>query len=660
MRRLLVRLSLLAIAALGIAAAPTGGGGERGPQRRPAAVSGEDASNARVIVKYRAGSSLMRPLAAARVGPRPQHAAALGRRLSLPLVDGRVLGARTQAMRGVGLSSSQLAERLAAQPDVEWAVPDRRRRISAAPNDPLFGPGQTTVTPAAGQWYLRAPDASTPSAINAVGAWELTPGDSSITVAVLDTGVRFDHPDLAGKLHPGYDFVRDAPTANDGNGRDADASDPGDWTTAGECGHGEAASDSSWHGTQVAGIVGAATDNGQGIASVGRKVMVLPVRVLGRCGGFDSDIIAAMRWAAGIGADPGVNPHPARVINLSLGSSGPCEAPYREAIVELNAAQVTVVAAAGNETGLAVDTPANCPGVIAVAGVRHAGTKVGYSNLGPEIAISAPAGNCVNLTGTCLYPLVTTTNSGLTAPGAHVYTDGGDTATLGTSFSSPIVAGTVGLLLSVKPALTPTQVRSALQASARPFPGSGSEPGTPVCRAPDGVDQLECYCTTGTCGAGLLDAAAALALVAPAQVPAPTVAIGAPSATLAVGASTTLAAQNATAFGGRTIVGYRWTITAGAASASLTGAADGAAATVVGAAPGSVVVTLTVTDSAGATGTSAFEITVTAPVQPPAPGGTGGGAVGLPWIAGLLAAVWGLRRRPSGHSINRSARTTID
>ena len=259
----------------------------------------------------------------------------------------------------------------------------------------------------------------------------------------------------------------------------------------------------------MAGIIGAATNNGQGIASVGRNVMVLPVRVLGRCGGFDSDIIAAMRWAGGVSADPVFNAHPARVINLSLGSTGSCNASYRAVMTELTAAGVTVVAAAGNDTGQAVLVPANCPGVIAVAGVRHAGSKVGYSNIGPEVALAAPAGNCVNLSGACLYPLLTTHNTGTTSPGANSYSDSFD-PTLGTSFASPIVAGVVGLMLSVDPTLTAAGIRTALRATARAFPSSGPDPAVKACRRPDGVDQLECYCTTSTCGAGLLDANAAV------------------------------------------------------------------------------------------------------------------------------------------------------
>ncbi|MBL0090593.1 MAG: S8 family serine peptidase [Ideonella sp.] len=260
LRSLLLVLGLALLGPALLAAAP-----ERGPLRRAWKAAPEDPSNARVIVKYRAGSRLMQALAVGRAAPLPQHANALAKRLSLPLSDGRVLGRHTQGLRGVGLSSSQLAARLAAQPDVEWAVVDRRRRWSYVPGDPYFAAGQTGELPAVGQWYLRAPDATIVSAVNAVGAWDLTRGSSALTVAVLDTGVRFDHPDLANKLYPGYDFIKDIPTAGDGNGRDANASDPGDWTNDDECSPGEPASSSSWHGTQVSGLVAAASDNGIGI-----------------------------------------------------------------------------------------------------------------------------------------------------------------------------------------------------------------------------------------------------------------------------------------------------------------------------------------------------------------------------------------------------------
>lgn len=529
--------ALLLTALLWFAAAPEAGAvpREAGPRHAlaPAPMAAEDSEQARVIVKYKADGGLRRAQSnrnaeAGEPSTPPRHASRLATMIRAPLTDGRVLGPHTQALRGQGLSSTELVRRLRTLPDVEWAVVDERRRIHNLPNDPYFGDNQRNITPTVGQWYLRAPTAEVVSAINAVGAWTSTTGSASVVVAVLDTGVRPEHPDLQGKLHPGYDFVGldrggAATTANDGNGRDSDPTDPGDWTNANECSAGEPASPSSWHGTQVAGLVGAATNNGVGMAGVGWNVMVLPVRVLGRCGGYDSDIIAAMRWAGGISQNVGVNavvnvpnPYPARVINMSLGSQGTCTAAYQEVVNDLRTAGVTVVAAAGNDTGLKVSVPANCPGALAVSGVRHIGSKVGYSNIGPEVALAAPAGNCVNLQGPCLYPLLTTINLGQRQPGANGYSDSSDYS-VGTSFASPLVAGTVGLMLSADPSLTPSKIREILQATARPFPTSrplaaGEEP-VPACRAPDEKDQLECFCTSTTCGAGMLDAGAALARV---------------------------------------------------------------------------------------------------------------------------------------------------
>ena len=380
------------------------------------------ATSARVIVRMRSAASTSAQILSATttsgiVAPL-RNAQSLSQRIGSTLADGHSIDAHTQLVYAAGITSEALAAKLRALDDVEFAVPDQRKRAFAAPNDPLYPAGQTATTPAAGQWYLHAPTTTTPASINAEVAWAITPGSASIVIADIDTGVRFDHPDLAAKLLPGYDFISDVPTANDGDGRDGDASDPGDWITAAEdaqsggefqgCGQ----SDSSWHGTETAGLLGASTNNGLGMASIGHDVMVMPLRALGKCGGYDSDIQAAMLWAAGISV-PGVpvNTHPARVINMSLGGAGACEASYQSVLAQVTAAGVVVVASAGND-GLAVNSPADCPGVIAVAGLRHFGSKVGYSSLGPEVALSAPAGNCVNATGTCLYPLLTTRNTG--------------------------------------------------------------------------------------------------------------------------------------------------------------------------------------------------------------------------------------------------------
>jgi serine protease len=579
---------------------------EQGPRRalpQPVAQDG----TARVIVKLRSDAELLRQQAqtAAARSTGPQLAAALGRRLGLALSDGRGLGPRMQVLRASGLDSATLARRLAADANVEWAVEDQRQFALAAPNDPLYPDGAGGSTPSVGQWYLRAPTGLQVSGINIEAAWAQTTGNASLVVAVLDTGIRAEHPDLAGKTLPGYDFVgysgvASVATANDGDLDDADPSDPGDWITSAENSSGEfrdcGVDNSSWHGTQVAGLIGAATDNGIGMAGSGRDVKVLPVRVLGKCGGYVSDIVAGMRWAAGLSvAGVAANPHPARVLNLSLGGSGPCSAAYADAVAEVIAAGVTVVAAAGNE-GLAVGAPANCSGVIGVAGVRHVGTKVGYSSLGPEVTLSAPAGNCVNLSGACLYPLLTTTNAGTTSPTSSSYSNSANYS-VGTSFSSPLVAGTVALMLSANPALTPAQVTTALKATARPFPTTGGDDGTAACQAPGSVAQDdECYCTTSTCGAGLLDAGAA---VAAAQGTLAGFSFSASS--VLVGDSVTLDASASTVASGRSISSYLWEVASGASLVQFNSATNASTATLATLGAGTASVRLTVTDSAGAT-----------------------------------------------------------
>ena len=653
MNRTSMNRTVRAIGSLGIAACLAAGamfahGAERGPARKPASVAAAE-TEARVIVKFKTDSTLTRALAA-RTSGGPQNAQALSARLGMVLRDGRELGERSQLVFASGMSSAALAARLAAQPDIEYAVVDGRQRALAAPNDPRYGAGQST-TPAAGQWYLRAFDSTTVSAISAETAWNITTGSASVVVAVLDTGIRPEHPDFQGKLYPGYDFIHDLPTAADGDARDADASDPGDAVTSTDIANGVPGctnSDigpSSWHGTQTAGLIGAATNNGVGMASIGRDVMLLPLRVLGKCGGYDSDIQDAMRWAAGI-AVSGVpaNAHPAKVVNLSLGSSGSCNSAYQDVVNQLAAMGVVVVAAAGND-GLAVGTPANCSGVIAVAGARHTGTKVGYSDLGPEVAVSAPAGNCVNLTGTCLYPLLTTSNSGtFNGPVSSIYTDGDNHISIGTSFSAPLVSGTAALMLSANPGLTPTQVRAMLTGSARPFPSSGAAPiqrvtGGPVvpvaaCEAPSATAQdYECYCTTSTCGAGLMNAGAAVTWA----VLTPNISVSAtdPQA----GSTVTLSDAGSQTYGGTTITGHQWAIAGGTGLASFSGGTNASTANLLVSAAGTVTVSSTITDSAGRQSTTSATINVTE-----ASSGGGGGAFDPLWLAGVLLAALVLSR----------------
>lgn len=618
------------------------------------------AGDARVIVTFKADSAIGRQQvlgSASRAESAAQRsterAQVLGARVGLALRGGANVSERTQVVLASGIGSEQLARRLAADANVESVSVDVRRHRYAAPNDPLYPAGQPADPgPAVGQWYLRAPAGDVKSSIDAETAWAVTTGKSSVVVAVLDTGVRFDHADLAAKLLPGYDMISDAVIAGDGDGRDADASDPGDYVSAADLAahpdtfDGCDVSDSSWHGTQTASLVGAATDNGIGMASIGRNVRVLPLRVLGKCGGYDSDIQAAMRWAAGLDV-PGVpsNPTPAAVISMSLGSDGACSSSYVAVVKEVVDAGTLVVAAAGNSAGRAVGTPARCAGVFAVGGLRHAGTKVGYSDLGPQVAISAPAGNCVNLEASepCVYPIVTALNAGKTTPVAKssIYSDAWNYSA-GTSFAAPLVAGTAALMVSARPALLPADLRSLLQSSARPFPKTGGDNGdgsvVPVCSAPGDFDQLQCYCTTSTCGAGMLDAGAAVTAASTPNAVIARIAVSPDAPT--PGDTITLSAAGSVAGSGRTIVGWRWEITNGGGIVdAFAGATNQATASVVPSGTGSFGVRLTVTDDLGNTGVASDSVAVAWPAS-----SGGGGALGPAWLAGLLASVIAVHR----------------
>jgi serine protease len=648
-----------------------------------AQVGGASASAlpARVIVKFRADSPVLRMQALSATSRPTAQALALGQRIGVALSAGRLVSERSQVVFASAMTSQQLAARIATQSDVEYAVADEKKYIVAVPNDPFYTTRAVTPTnggPSVGQWYLKPPGpagtglvpGTAPAAINAEQAWDITTGSTSIVVADLDTGIRFDHPDLQGNVIPGYDMVSpddgasgtNFSSANDGNARDSDAADPGDGIiqadksnpvfAGGNC----AVANSSWHGTQTAGLIAATTDNGVGIAGVGRTVKLMPVRVLGKCGGYDSDIEVGMLWAAGVLSSSELsamklpaNPTPARVLNMSLGGSQVCSQAYVDAINRVNAAGVVVVVAAGNSGGNAVGSPASCPGALGVTALRHVGDKVGFSDLGPQIAIAAPGGNCVNTGGgPCLYPIMTTSNSGAIAPVAGaagaIYTDSFNTS-IGTSFSAPLVSGTVALMLSAQPALTAAQVKATLQATARPFPTSGGSANIPTCTAPGTAAQDECYCTTSTCGAGMLDAHAAVLSVSGVQAAiALTTTTPTPGQDVALNSSSVESA-------GHTVASYAWQIlNAGSTGATITSAANAASVVVRPTAAGSFVIQLTTTDNLGFVSSATLSVVVVAPVvvTPPAsvpPAATssgGGGALGVGWLLLLLTAVLAL------------------
>lgn len=367
-----------------------------------------------------------------------------------------------------------IARKLAALPDVEYAEPDYVMRPTLLPNDPSY----------AAQWHY-----SGTFGVNAPAAWDITTGSASVRVAVIDTGIT-DHPDLAGRWVGGYDFIADVATANDGNGRDSDPHDPGDWVTAGMCGLGEPAENSSWHGTHVAGTIGAASNNGVGVAGINWVSPIVPIRVLGRCGGFTSDITDGMRWAAGLTvAGVPANANPAKVMNLSLGGPGSCGSTFQNAINAVNATGAIIVIAAGNSnTNASNHQPGNCSGVVTVASTDRDGNRAFYSNFGTVVEISAPGGE-TNTNSPSPAPqngVLSTLNSGLTTPGSASYA-----YYQGTSMAAPHVAGVLSLMVSLDPTLNFTQSLQILQSTARLFPAGST-------------------CSTSTCGSGIVDAAAAL------------------------------------------------------------------------------------------------------------------------------------------------------
>lgn len=365
-------------------------------------------------------------------------------------------------------TANVIADRLRAQPEVEYAEPDYQLHRQSAPTDPLY----------AKQWAYR--DGT--GAARFEKAWDLTTGSNDVVIAVADTGYR-PHPDLAAHLLPGYDFITHPFNANDGDGRDADASDPGDWVTAEESQQCDGTdlwtSNSSWHGTHVAGTIGAVANNEIGGAGGLWHTRILPVRVLGKCGGPASDVIDGMRWAVGLPV-PGVpdNPHPARIVNVSLGTSQPCSRAMQAAIDDVLARGASVVAAAGNG-GFEVGEPASCRGAIAVAAVDADGSKPAFSNSGTRIDVGAPG-----------VGIWSTANTGLTVPGEDTYLGKN-----GTSMAAPHVSAALALMLAVEPTLSPQALREKLVASARPYPRLSNCVNT-------AADTL--------CGAGMLDAAAAV------------------------------------------------------------------------------------------------------------------------------------------------------
>ncbi|WP_425576216.1 S8 family peptidase [Streptomyces glaucosporus] len=362
----------------------------------------------------------------------------------------------------------EIVKAFEADPDVAYAEPNTRVYAMATPNDTHYG----------SQWDLFESTAG----MRVPGAWDKSTGRGAV-VAVLDTGY-VAHSDLAANIVPGYDFVSSAAEARDGNGRDSNPADEGDWFNAGECGV-SYDSPSSWHGTHVAGTIAAATNNGKGIAGIAYDARIQPVRVLAKCGGTTADIADAITWASG-GTVPGVpaNPTPADVINMSLGGSGTCSSTYQNAINGAVGRGTAVVVAAGNSNANAANfVPASCNNVITVAASDRQGNRASYSNYGTVVDIAAPGGE----TATRTNGILSTIDSGTTVPSGESYG-----YYQGTSMAAPHIAGLAALMVSQDPALTPARIEQLIKSNARTLPGTCS----------------------GGCGAGLADATATVTAAA--------------------------------------------------------------------------------------------------------------------------------------------------
>ncbi|HCT76836.1 MAG TPA: hypothetical protein DGT23_09660 [Micromonosporaceae bacterium] len=359
-----------------------------------------------------------------------------------------------------------------AHGDVEYAEPDARMYVTASPNDTRYGE----------QWHYFEAKAG----LNLPTAWNTADG-SGVTVAVIDTG-RTAHSDLDANTVAGYDFISDSGYARDGNGRDSNPQDQGDWNSyPAECNLSSKAHNSSWHGTHVAGTIAAVSNNSSGVAGVAPKAKLQHVRVLGKCGGTLSDIADAIVWASG-GSVSGIpaNSTPAKVINMSLGGSGSCGSTYQNAINGAVGRGTVVVVSAGNSNQDASNArPANCNNVVTVAALDRDGNRAQFnsgntagSNYGSTVDVAAPGGETWTGTGGA-NGILSTLNSGTTTPGNQSYA-----FYQGTSMAAPHVAGLAALMLGEK-SLTPAEVESILKANVRAIPGS---------------------CSQG-CGAGLVDAA---------------------------------------------------------------------------------------------------------------------------------------------------------
>lgn len=392
----------------------------------------------------------------------------------------------------------EMVQSLQSRPDIEYAQPNYIQHIAKAPRDEFYSL----------QWHYPA--------INLPQAWDVVDGTQGtpVVVAVIDTGILWNgdnsaqtHPDLIGKVLPGADMISDPRASRDGDGRDTNPFDAGDLRQAEQ---------SSYHGTHVAGTIAARTDNlfagssteAIGVAGVSWGAKILPVRVLGVGGGRSTDILDGVLWAAGIDV-PGMphNNNPASIVNMSLGGDYPCsQSPAEQDVLnQVRAKGVIVVVAAGNENdNTANHSPSSCAGVITVGASDFFGARAPYSNFGTRIDVMAPGGD------------MSVKNNNGKPDGVLSLGKNDSTGAFnfffsnGTSQATPHVAGVLALMKTLRPNLSPDQALNILHDTSRVRTVAeckGSNPGTQ---------------TVSDCGAGLIDALAAVNATNALSAPTPT------------------------------------------------------------------------------------------------------------------------------------------
>ena len=494
--RLVAPLAALAILASAVLT-PALASADREPGVGGAAESGV-AATSQVVVRWSA-ESLGGETAA-------ERRAALDDRARVAAV-GRAAGRTAAFVRAFGLAGTTGVYRLdqplghAAPgiirslreiPGVVSAEADPIATIDALPDDPYASLEWGDLGPADGSAY----------GIDAVGGWGTSTGTGTV-IAILDTGIR-THADLTGQTVAGYDMISDTFTAGDGDGRDPDPADPGDFVTSQESVGHCSERNSSWHGTHVAGISSAAANNRIGVFGAAPAAKLQPIRVLGKCGGTFTDIADAVTWASG-GAVLAVPPNatPAAVVNMSLGSDVTCPAFLQTAITAARGRGTLTVASAGNSgVSASQHTPSSCDGVVAVAATDSLGKRGVFggttsSNYGPAIDVAAPGVN-----------IPSTWNRGTTTPGTEAIGTGS-----GTSQAAPHVAAIAALLRTLRPTAQPAALERAITSATTAFAPDDSALG----------------CPTVGCGSGIANAPAALAFLAAADIAAPSATITAPT-----------------------------------------------------------------------------------------------------------------------------------